>query len=237
MRALRAWGLRLASLFAAARRDEDLRAEIESHLPLHTDDNIRAGMSPAQARRTAVLQLGGVEARLVDVRPRSSRAWCTGILLWVTPAMGFPQEMTSDALVGGPRIQQQETADSAAVRRLREIQQELIKAWLQQDRPTIEGLLAPDWTVTGPTGVTSTRAQILDDAFERRIHRLLSGTVTDVSVRLIGSDAAIVMGHTQATGTYDGVRYSADIRFTDVFERHGENWRAVRSHASSIGRK
>jgi ketosteroid isomerase-like protein len=130
--------------------------------------------------------------------------------------------------------QRLDVPEGQAITRLREIQQELISAWLQQDRPAIERLLAPDWSVTGPTGVTSTRAQVLGDAFERRVHRLLSGTVTDVSVRLVGRDAAVVTGHTQATGTYSGERYAADIRFTDVFERHDGDWRAVRSHASSI---
>ena len=34
---------------------------MESHLQLHIDDNIRAGMAPAEARRDALLKLGGVE--------------------------------------------------------------------------------------------------------------------------------------------------------------------------------
>ena len=61
MRFLRAWASRVASLVTAARREEDFSAEIESHLQMHTDDNLRAGMSPAEARRAALLQLGGIE--------------------------------------------------------------------------------------------------------------------------------------------------------------------------------
>ena len=125
-------------------------------------------------------------------------------------------------------------SDSQDVARLKQIQQELVNAWLAQDRATIERLLAPDWTVTGPTGTTSTRGQVLADAFERRVHRLLSGRVTDVTVRMLGRDAAVVQGRTQASGTYEGAAYTATIRFTDVFERHGQDWRAVRSHASTI---
>jgi putative ABC transport system permease protein len=61
MRSLRAWLVRLLSLRSLSRRDADFRAELESHIQLHTDDNIRAGMPPAEARRQAMLRIGGVE--------------------------------------------------------------------------------------------------------------------------------------------------------------------------------
>ena len=38
-----------------------MSAELESHLQLHIDDNIHAGMTPAEARRRALIALGGVE--------------------------------------------------------------------------------------------------------------------------------------------------------------------------------
>src|SRR6516165_5594982 len=55
--------LRRLTAWATRTRDEErLRAEIEEHLALQTADNIRAGMTPAEARRQAVLRFGGVEA-------------------------------------------------------------------------------------------------------------------------------------------------------------------------------
>jgi predicted permease len=39
----------------------DLDAELLSHLQLHIDDNLKKGMSPEQARKDALLKLGGVE--------------------------------------------------------------------------------------------------------------------------------------------------------------------------------
>jgi hypothetical protein len=48
--------------FATGRQDDDrLREEMELHLALQTDENIRAGMAPEEARRQARLRLGGVE--------------------------------------------------------------------------------------------------------------------------------------------------------------------------------
>jgi predicted permease len=62
MRRLRGWGRRVAGLFGRDRRERDLAEEIEGHLELHTEDNIRRGMSPAAARRAAVLKLGSAES-------------------------------------------------------------------------------------------------------------------------------------------------------------------------------
>jgi predicted permease len=55
----------LASSFnpAKRRRDEErLREEIEEHLALEAAENLRAGMTPAEARRQAILNFGAVEA-------------------------------------------------------------------------------------------------------------------------------------------------------------------------------
>ena len=47
-----------------AQRERELADEIEGHLQMHIDDNLRAGMTPAQARRHAIQKLGGVESTL-----------------------------------------------------------------------------------------------------------------------------------------------------------------------------
>ena len=60
MRRLRALLIRVVGLFR--RRDRDFDDELASHLQLHIDDNIRAGMSPEDARRAALLKLGSLEA-------------------------------------------------------------------------------------------------------------------------------------------------------------------------------
>jgi predicted permease len=70
MRTLRAWFLRLAGLFDKGRRDREFSAEMESHLQLHIEDNLRSGMSQAQARREALMKLGGVEQTKENYRER-----------------------------------------------------------------------------------------------------------------------------------------------------------------------
>ena len=73
MRFLRAWCSRLLGVFATARSERELAGELESHLQLHIDDNVRAGMTPQEARRRAVMALGGVE-QTKEAVPRSARA-------------------------------------------------------------------------------------------------------------------------------------------------------------------
>ena len=62
MRGLRAWCRRLLAVLGRDRGEQDFAEEIEAHLQLHIDDNISAGMSPADARRTALLKLGSLAA-------------------------------------------------------------------------------------------------------------------------------------------------------------------------------
>ena len=69
MRALRAFLHRLRGLFS---RCADFDSELDSHLQLHIDDNLRAGMSPEEARRQALLQLGGIEQTRQAMRERST---------------------------------------------------------------------------------------------------------------------------------------------------------------------
>ncbi len=61
MRRLRVLLLRLAGLFHKDRQDREFTAEMESHLQMHIEDNLRAGMTKAEARREALMKLGGVE--------------------------------------------------------------------------------------------------------------------------------------------------------------------------------
>lgn len=53
---------RLHGAMFGRRQDSDLAEELEMHIEMQTEDNIRAGMSPDEARRSAVLKFGGIEA-------------------------------------------------------------------------------------------------------------------------------------------------------------------------------
>jgi len=60
MRFLRRFFERLANFAGRRRADQRLREEMEEHLALQTEENLRDGMPQAEARRQAVLKFGAV---------------------------------------------------------------------------------------------------------------------------------------------------------------------------------
>jgi predicted permease len=70
MKSLRRFFSRLASVGTRRAQDERLREEINEHIALQTAENTRAGLSPVEARRQALLKFGGVEAIKQDYRAR-----------------------------------------------------------------------------------------------------------------------------------------------------------------------
>ena len=58
----------LATWRRGGKMNERLREEIEEHLALQTAENLRAGLSPVEARRQAMLKFGGVEAMKEEYR-------------------------------------------------------------------------------------------------------------------------------------------------------------------------
>src|ERR1700677_3933945 len=62
MKFLRRFFIRLSNFTAGRRADERVREEMAEHLALQTEENLRAGMSRAEARRQAALKLGAAQA-------------------------------------------------------------------------------------------------------------------------------------------------------------------------------
>jgi putative ABC transport system permease protein len=75
MKKLWAFWSRLTGLFQRRSREREMAQEFESHLQMHMDDNIRAGMSPEQARREALIKFGGMESAKESMRETSRFLW------------------------------------------------------------------------------------------------------------------------------------------------------------------
>ena len=58
---LRIFGARMRGLFRKRQLDGDLDAELRAHLEMLTEENVRRGMSPVEARYAARREFGGVE--------------------------------------------------------------------------------------------------------------------------------------------------------------------------------
>ena len=75
MHKLIALWIRLCGLLRTAQDDDDFEAELASHVEMHTDDGIRAGLSAGEARRQALIRLGGVEQSRQAYRERRGLPW------------------------------------------------------------------------------------------------------------------------------------------------------------------
>src|ERR1700735_332217 len=80
MKFLRRFFIRLSNFTAGRRADQRLQEEMAEHLALQTEENLRAGMSPAEARRQAAIKLGAAEAIREDYHTEQSMPFIENLL-------------------------------------------------------------------------------------------------------------------------------------------------------------
>jgi predicted permease len=72
---LRACWMRVTHPFRSSRTGDDFEAELESHVAMHTEAGIRAGLTAVEARRQALIRLGGAEQTRQALRQRRGLPW------------------------------------------------------------------------------------------------------------------------------------------------------------------
>src|SRR5690349_16901995 len=80
MKSVRRFLSRLVSFATRRQADQRLKEEIEEHIALQTAENLRAGLSPVEARRQAMLKFGGVEAMRQDYRAERGLVFIENLL-------------------------------------------------------------------------------------------------------------------------------------------------------------
>ena len=114
-----------------------------------------------------------------------------------------------------------------------ELEERLAQAWVTRDRAFIESVIAPEWTVTDPSGRVLTRQQVLDETFASDERQIDSLTVDEIVVRAFG-DVAVATGRTRATGSYRGEQAAVELRFTDVLLKRGDRWQFIVSQGTLV---
>lgn len=71
---------RLIGLVHTEREDDEFSVELESHIAMHVDDGIRSGLSANEARRRALIQIGGAEQVRQSRRERYSLPWLENLM-------------------------------------------------------------------------------------------------------------------------------------------------------------
>jgi hypothetical protein len=62
------------------RREQELVDELESHIEMQTEENLRAGMSPEEARRAAALKFGSLQSVLESYRDQRGLPFVESVL-------------------------------------------------------------------------------------------------------------------------------------------------------------
>jgi hypothetical protein len=80
MSRLRAWSQKIRAMFSREQLDREFTEELAGHLEMHIADNLRDGMPREQARREALVKLGGVQQTKEAHRELRGVAWLETLL-------------------------------------------------------------------------------------------------------------------------------------------------------------
>jgi predicted permease len=95
------WRKRLRAVLRKDAVERELDEELAFHLEMETRKNLRAGMTPEQARRQARLAFGGVEKHKEEVRDARWLAWAGGLSLDLKLGFRMLVKHPGLTLVGG----------------------------------------------------------------------------------------------------------------------------------------
>jgi ketosteroid isomerase-like protein len=123
-------------------------------------------------------------------------------------------------------------AEGGVDQALMDIERKWTAAEIKNDAAVLEDILADSWTGTSSDGKVTTRAQALD---EFKTSKVTHAEVSEMKVRMINPDTAIVTGIWTGTGTdAKGQKLDASQRWTDIFANQGGKWKCVVSHNTPI---
>jgi uncharacterized protein (TIGR02246 family) len=109
------------------------------------------------------------------------------------------------------------------------------QAWLAKDAATVERLMADDYIYVAPNGMVLDRQAILG-IISSPSYRLDRASRSDVVVRAIGQEAAVVRHRSEAAGSFDGTSFTDDHVCVMVWERQSGQWRLVMEQHSFSGK-
>lgn len=118
---------------------------------------------------------------------------------------------------------------------VRAVSERWMQAWLEQDRATLDALLAPDYALIVSTSPTQPfpRAAWLDTAVGDYVCTRF--TYDDVSLRRIGDDVIAMSAIADFDATIAGVDRSGRYFVTDLWRRTGGGWQVAARYSSRPG--
>jgi hypothetical protein len=163
-------------------------------------------------------QKNGVERTLLFTPTRS----------WVTPVWETNKIVNEwvEALHQARMIHSEQGAPTDSVSDLHGLNERWNQAWLEKDAATVERLMAEDYTYVAPNGLVLDRPAILT-IIRSPNYRLDHATRTEVLIRPLGREAAVVRHRSQAAGSYEGASFTDDHRCVMICQKQAGEWRIV----------
>ena len=129
---------------------------------------------------------------------------------------------------------QAKAAGGGAEQALKDMETKWAAASLKSDPAPIAEMVAEDWTGVSPEGKVQTRADMLSEV---KKSKLTKSAVSDMRVRMLDADAAVVTGIWSGAGTDPaGKKFDMSIRWIDVFVKKDGKWKCVSSQATAIAK-
>jgi ketosteroid isomerase-like protein len=146
----------------------------------------------------------------------------------------MPERSTSVIPVGTASAQ-----DPSSEERLRSIVREWDAAYVRQDTKALSTILADDYEMVDAAGQFISRTDYVIGATSAGalLPEGETGASSGLLVRMYG-DTAVVTGRSRSKGVPRNRLLAAgmEVVFTDLFVRIGNEWRAVATHATPLGR-
>lgn len=121
--------------------------------------------------------------------------------------------------------------DSHMTADLEHLNQIWAKAWLDKDAALVERLMTAEYVYIAPNGHMMDRQAILN-VIRSPGYRLNSGTRTEVIIKPVGEDSAVIVHRAQSEGSFEGKSFKEDHRCTMLCARRGGEWRVVLEQCS-----
>ena len=148
------------------------------------------------------------------------------VLTGVSCAQGVPANADPQASTAVSAVVPNE--DVAAT--ITQLERDWVAAIVKKDAPTIDRLLAEDFTGTSPTAHLYTKKIALDD-LARGTYVVEAMDLDEVSVNSYG-DFAVAFASQQEKSKYAGKDVGGHYHYTNVWVKKDGQWQVVTSHGS-----
>jgi uncharacterized protein (TIGR02246 family) len=109
---------------------------------------------------------------------------------------------------------------------LRNLNETWNRAWFDKDAATVDRLMADDYVYVAPNGRVMDRHAILA-VIRSPSYAIHHGANTEVIVRPLGEEAAVIRRRWQGEVSFEGGTYKEDHRCVMVWGRVGDRWQLV----------